>query len=94
MSFQDPDQRESWAKASEERRKRDAALAASQPSPLVPPQRSASPNAMSRGEVDSMREWLDSWGDGPNWSDASGATIPITKSALKRLLAAASDTAK
>lgn len=35
----------------------------------------------------SMKEWLASWGDGANWSDQSGATIPISKESLGKLIA-------
>jgi len=34
----------------------------------------------------SLREWLSSWGAGPNWSDASGETVPIVKASLLTLL--------
>jgi len=37
--------------------------------------------------IDSMKEWLASWGDGPNWSDETGATVPITKVSLMALIA-------
>lgn len=37
-------------------------------------------------DVQSLREWLDSWGSGPNWSDCSGATVPISKVTLSALL--------
>ena len=36
--------------------------------------------------LDSMREWLSSWGDGPNWSDPSGSTVPVTKESLRALI--------
>jgi len=36
--------------------------------------------------IESLREWLASWGDGPNWSDASGQSVPITKLTLVNLL--------
>jgi hypothetical protein len=39
--------------------------------------------------IDSMKEWLASWGDGPNWSDSTGVTIPITKESLRQLIATA-----
>lgn len=35
--------------------------------------------------ISSLREWLASWGDGPNWSDPSGLTVPITKMSLEHL---------
>jgi hypothetical protein len=41
---------------------------------------------VTAAEIQSMREWLDSWGDGPNWSDSSGETVPIAKADLARLL--------
>ena len=34
----------------------------------------------------SIQEWLDSWGDGPNWSDTTGVTVPMAKSTLSDLL--------
>ena len=37
--------------------------------------------------IDSMKEWLEHWGDGPNWSDTTGATVPVTKESLRVLLA-------
>jgi hypothetical protein len=37
-------------------------------------------------DIKSMREWLDSWGDGPNWMDKTGVSVPIVKSTLKALL--------
>lgn len=37
--------------------------------------------------LDSMKEWLASWGDGANWSDPTGATVPVTKEALATLIA-------
>ena len=39
-----------------------------------------------RAEARSLLTWLDSWGDGPNWSDASGATVPVVKEGLRRVL--------
>lgn len=39
-----------------------------------------------RTEARSLLTWLDSWGDGPNWSDASGATVPVVKEGLRRVL--------
>jgi hypothetical protein len=36
--------------------------------------------------IASMKEWLDAWGEGPNWSDETGATVPVTKESLVRLL--------
>lgn len=40
--------------------------------------------------IDSIREWLASWGDGANWMDASGNSVPIGKAELSRLLDLAS----
>lgn len=40
--------------------------------------------------IDSIREWLASWGDGPNWTDTSGNSVPIIKADLSRLLDLAS----
>jgi hypothetical protein len=37
-------------------------------------------------EARSLLEWLAGWGDGPNWSDASGATVPVVKESLRRVL--------
>lgn len=34
----------------------------------------------------SAHEWIASWGEGPNWSDASGATIPASKTWLHNVL--------
>ena len=45
-----------------------------------------SKNVMSKDELTSTREWLASWGNGPNWSDASGATVPTVKQTITRLL--------
>jgi len=39
--------------------------------------------------LDSVKEWLASWGDGPHWADSSGATVPITKESLRHVLASA-----
>lgn len=39
-----------------------------------------------RTEARSLLEGLPSWGDGPNWCDPSGHTIPIPKVTLRRLL--------
>jgi hypothetical protein len=39
-----------------------------------------------KAEARSLLEWLDGWGDGPNWSDASGATVPVVKASLRRVL--------
>ncbi len=41
---------------------------------------------MKRAEIVSLREWLDQWGDGPNWSDPTGQSVPMQKSQLRRLL--------
>jgi hypothetical protein len=37
-------------------------------------------------EVRSLREWLASWGSGPNRYDGTGATVPFAKVTLIRLL--------
>lgn len=34
----------------------------------------------------SIREWLNSWGDGTNWMDPKGETVPIAKTTLLDLL--------
>jgi hypothetical protein len=47
---------------------------------------------VTAAEIQSMREWLDSWGDGANWSDPKGETVPIAKADLARLLDAADAT--
>lgn len=39
-----------------------------------------------KSEARSLLEWLGGWGDGPNWSDASGATVPVVKESLRRVL--------
>lgn len=39
--------------------------------------------------LDSMKEWLASWGDGTNCSDESGATVPVTKESLRSLIVSA-----
>lgn len=36
--------------------------------------------------LQSTRAWLASWGDGSNWMDSTGASIPITKASLTELL--------
>ncbi len=36
--------------------------------------------------LQSMLEWLTSWGDGTHWADATGATVPITKAVLRKLI--------
>jgi hypothetical protein len=36
--------------------------------------------------IASMKEWLLSWGDGPNWSDPTGVTVPVAKESLRELL--------
>ena len=41
---------------------------------------------LSEESRDSLREWLESWGEGPNWSDPSGATVPIAKETLVAML--------
>lgn len=35
----------------------------------------------------SMKEWVNSWGDGPNWSDVTGTTIPTCKTLLLEMIA-------
>lgn len=40
-------------------------------------------------EIRSLKEWLAHWGDGPNWTDVSGATVPVVKASLARLIAEA-----
>jgi hypothetical protein len=47
-------------------------------------------SGVTTAEIQSMREWLDSWGDGANWSDPKGETVPIAKADLVKLLDAAS----
>ena len=37
--------------------------------------------------LESLKEWLASWGDGPNWSDKTGATVPVAKDTLRELIA-------
>jgi hypothetical protein len=37
-------------------------------------------------QIKSLREWLASWGDEPNWFDVSGQSVPITKVVLTSLL--------
>ena len=44
---------------------------------------------MTEEEIKSLREWLASWGDGANWLDETGLTVPCAKSTLARLLDAA-----
>lgn len=39
--------------------------------------------------LESIKEWLASWGDGPHWADQTGATVPITKESLTRLIKSA-----
>ena len=41
---------------------------------------------MSDEELKSLREWLEHWGEGPNWSDPKGMTVPIAKVTLRQLL--------
>ena len=36
--------------------------------------------------LDSVKEWFASWGEGPNWSDSTGTTVPITKEVLAHTL--------
>ena len=39
-------------------------------------------------ELESLSAWLESWGDGPNWFDASGETVPLALVTIERLTAA------
>ena len=39
--------------------------------------------------MESVKEWLASWGDGPHWADETGATGPITKESLAHLIESA-----
>jgi hypothetical protein len=41
---------------------------------------------IDKAERTTLREWLATWGDGPNWSDKSGATVPTAKTSLLGLL--------
>lgn len=43
---------------------------------------------MSKQELESLKEWLKSWGDDnvPNWCDASRQLVPIAKVTLKKLI--------
>lgn len=41
---------------------------------------------LSDNEIESLEQWLKSWGDGPNWADPSGVSVPIVKTQLKALL--------
>lgn len=41
---------------------------------------------LSDSELQSLREWLASWPDGPNWSDATGVCIPIARETVRKLL--------
>lgn len=36
--------------------------------------------------IKSLREWVASWGDGPNWSDPTGLSIPMAKTTILALL--------
>lgn len=46
----------------------------------------ALPMNVSKAELITLREWLATWGDGPNWSDPTGSSIPVQKEQLRRLL--------
>jgi hypothetical protein len=37
-------------------------------------------------DIDSMREWLAHWGDGPNWCSPDGTSVPIVKGTLRSML--------
>jgi ferredoxin len=37
-------------------------------------------------EANSLLEWLNGWGDAPNWSDSTGMTVPVVKASLRRVL--------
>jgi len=41
---------------------------------------------VSDAELNSLREWLGHWGEGPNWSDPKGQSVPIAKVTLTALL--------
>lgn len=41
---------------------------------------------VTKDEIKSVREWLNSWGEGPNWTDESGLSVPIQKVTLRKLL--------
>ena len=35
---------------------------------------------------ESMQEWLDSWGTGPNWCDPNGSMVAISKDSVRSLI--------
>lgn len=41
---------------------------------------------MPETELNSLEEWANSWGEGPNWSDETGRTIPVVRDQLKLLI--------
>lgn len=41
---------------------------------------------MTAVDITSLREWLASWGDGPNRIDSTGETVAISKLTLVSLL--------
>lgn len=43
---------------------------------------------MSLAATESLQEWMKQWGDGPNWSDSSGCTVPLARATVARLTAA------
>lgn len=36
--------------------------------------------------LESVKQWLSAWGDGPHWANPSGSTVPISKEVLARLV--------
>lgn len=55
-----------------------ARAASAQPSPHHQP--------MDARDIASLREWLATWGDGPNWVDRTGASVAISKATVVRLI--------
>jgi len=41
---------------------------------------------MDSRDIQSWREWLASFGNGPNWSDTTGASVPIHKESFAVIL--------
>lgn len=41
---------------------------------------------ISKSELTTVREWLVMWGEGPNWTDPTGNSVPVQKDQLRRLL--------
>lgn len=41
---------------------------------------------MDARDIASLREWLATWGDGPNWVDRTGASVAISKATVVRLI--------